>query len=228
VDFVSISVTHNVNPIFKRGPFMRKSLFLLFAVLAYGSIMSGCATIITGTSQEMSFQSNPDGATVTVSGRVIGKTPITTSLKKESNQSVIFEKEGYKTQTMQLTTNLEPWFWGNIVLGGLIGSTTDGLSGAVHEYSPSQYFISLPPAENAHIDPLIQRKTQAKDYIVLSYNNLMIDLSKGSGEYLNSLTNTLAIPENNKTEAISKIRALSEIYTDVPTFADRVIELYLK
>ena len=38
-----------------------------------------------------------------------------------------------------------PWFWGNILFGGVFGSTTDGLSGSVHEYSPSQFFITLVP-----------------------------------------------------------------------------------
>jgi len=43
--------------------------------------LSGCASIMHGTHQDLTFQSNPDNATVTVGGRVIGKTPITTSLK---------------------------------------------------------------------------------------------------------------------------------------------------
>jgi hypothetical protein len=48
------------------------------AIALYGTlpiifVMTGCATIIHGTHQDLSFQSNPDGATVTVGGRVIGK-----------------------------------------------------------------------------------------------------------------------------------------------------------
>ena len=62
------------------------SLFLLAICLP------ACATIITGSNQEVTFNSNPDEATVTVGGRVIGKTPITTSLKKRSGQPMVFEK----------------------------------------------------------------------------------------------------------------------------------------
>ena len=85
-----------------------------------------------GTSQEMTFQSSPEEVTVTVSGRVIGKTPITSRLDKKSGRSVVFSKDGYRPVTMELTTTLDPWFWGNIVLGGFIGSTTDGFNGAAN------------------------------------------------------------------------------------------------
>ena len=40
---------------------------------------------------------------------------------------------------------MNPWFFGNIVIGGLLGSTTDGVSGAINEFSPDQYFVTLSP-----------------------------------------------------------------------------------
>jgi hypothetical protein len=207
---------------------MKKSLLFLLGVIACGTMLTGCASIVTGTSQDVSFQTQPEGATVIISGKTIGKTPLTTNLKKESKQTVSFEKEGYKTQTMQLSTRLNSWFWGNIVIGGVIGSTTDGLSGAVHEYTPDQYFITLPPNENTHIDQTTKQKMQAKEFIVLAYRNIMVDVSKGSGEYLDSLMNSLSVQPNDRKEAASKIKTLSELYQDIPTFADRVLELYLK
>src|SRR5260221_7059201 len=109
---------------------MNKSLMILTGLwLSMG--LTGCATIMSGSSQDLSFNSSPDGATVTVGGRIIGKTPITTRLGKESGQTLVFEKDGYKSITMRLETSLDGWFWGNIVLGGVIGSTTDGITGAV-------------------------------------------------------------------------------------------------
>jgi len=117
--------------------------------------IQACATIISGKSQEMTFTSEPEGVTVTVVGRAIGKTPCTVRLDKEKGRTVTFEKEGYKPRTMALTTTLDSWFWGNIVLGGLIGSTTDGISGAVHEYSPSQYFITLSPINTSLVSCIL-------------------------------------------------------------------------
>ena len=48
---------------------MRQSLVALVAVLLYFSLAS-CATITDGSTQEMSFQSNPEDVVVTVTKRV--------------------------------------------------------------------------------------------------------------------------------------------------------------
>src|SRR3989338_382530 len=96
---------------------------LLFALVA----LAGCASIISGRTQEVSFASNPEGVTVTVNGRILGKTPLTINLQRKSEQSLVFSKDGYKTLSMQFETSINGWFWGNILLGGLIGSTTDGI-----------------------------------------------------------------------------------------------------
>src|SRR5579884_1609629 len=115
-------------------------------------LLTGCATIISGTSQEVSFVSNPEGATVAVSRRVLGKAPLTTRIDRKQGQTLVFEREGYKPLTMRLDTTINPWFWGNIVFGGLIGSTTDGISGGVYMYSPAQYMITLEPAGTSHLE----------------------------------------------------------------------------
>lgn len=184
---------------------MQKQLLLLFVLICCSCLMSGCASIISGSSQEVTFQSQPDGATVTVNGKILGRTPLTTNLKKKSDQKLTFEKEGYKTDTMQLSTRMDSWFWGNILIGGLIGSTTDGISGAVHEYVPNQYFIPLTPLDSTRLDPLTEKKAKAKEFIVLQYKNIMTDISKGSGEYLNSLISLLSIVPEAQKEATAKI-----------------------
>jgi len=122
---------------------MKNVLALLLAVTVI--LSTGCASVVSGTDQKLTFNSEPEESTVAVSGRVLGKTPLTVPVDRGSNQSITFEKEGYKTYTAQLSTTTNPWFFGNIVLGGLVGSTTDGVSGAIHEFSPDQYFVTLKP-----------------------------------------------------------------------------------
>ena len=97
---------------------MKNSLLILSVLF----LSSSCATIMTGKTQEVTFDSEPQGAEVTVNGRVIGKTPTTIQLDKKTDQSVSFKLEGYKTQTRTLETKVSAWFMGNIVLGGLLPS----------------------------------------------------------------------------------------------------------
>lgn len=208
---------------------MRTKCESILTIIMCATLLEGCASIMSGTTQQMSFQSTPDEVTVTVSGRIIGKTPITVQLDKKSDQILVFTKDGYKPITMQLTTTLDPWFWGNIVLGGLIGSTTDGISGAVHEYSPSQYFVTLEPVGTKIESPTLKnQREKVKEFIVSSYSGLLADLSKGSGEGISTLMQLLNIEKDKQTDALQKIQALSKIFTDAPTFADQVITLYLK
>ncbi len=202
----------------------------ILTIIVCAAMLGGCASIISGTTQEMSFQSNPDDVVVTVSGKPIGKTPVTIQLDKKSEQSLVFSKDGYKPVTMQLTTTLDPWFWGNIVLGGFIGSTVDGLSGAVHEYSPTQYFVTLQPAGVSRMESptLKTQRDKAKEFIVVHYTNLIADVSKGVGEDFSALMLLLNIGEDQQADALRKLRALSEVYTDAPEFAEQVTAIYLK
>jgi hypothetical protein len=79
------------------------------------AVLAGCASIINGKTQTVSFQSTPSGATVALSGTVIGVTPIGTMIQRKNNETLTVSKEGYKTFTTPMTTSIEPWFWGNIL-----------------------------------------------------------------------------------------------------------------
>ena len=196
-------------------------IFLLF-------LTNSCATIISGTTQEVSFNSEPQDVEVTVGGKVIGKTPLTIQLDKKSDQSVEFNLEGYKRQTRSLTTTMDGWFWGNILLGGLIGSTTDGISGSVNEYSPNQYYVTMVADSSNPVNSITSEKSKVKEFIVISYTQIIRDLAKGEGEYLDSLVSMLKIEDSNRSESIKKIKSLSEVYTIIPDFAEQVTNYFLK
>ena len=205
----------------------KESLLLLMLI---SLLLKGCASIVSGTTQEMTFQSNPEDVLVTVNGKVVGKTPTTVQLDRKSGQAVVFSKDGYKPITMQMETTIEPWFWGNIILGGLLGSTTDGLSGAVIKYSPNQYLVSLPPEGTTTIDGMSVKNSRekTKDFIVTHYATLIADIRQGSGEEFTALTTLLEITAEQEEVSLQKMRALSDIFTDPPEFADQIIALYIK
>jgi hypothetical protein len=190
----------------------------------------GCASIISGSKQQMTFQSTPEGATVSVNGRLVGKTPISIQLDKKSGQSLEFKKDGYQPVTMELTTHLDGWFWGNIILGGFIGSTTDGISGAVHEYSPSQYYVTLQPVSVTNLEFQTDNTNRAKvkEFIIVGYKGIKQDLDTGAGEYLDSLFTLLMIKPDAKERVIERIRQIHSQTSSIPEFAEMVIKEYLK
>lgn len=196
-------------------------------LLASIALTTGCASIVKGTDQKLTFDSEPDGATVSVSGRVLGKTPLTASVDRASNQAFTFEKDGYETHTSQLSTTTNPWFFGNIVLGGLIGSTVDGVSGAIHQYSPDQYFITLTaesPAERiSSSDP-----RRIKELVFAFSGKLRKQLAGGEGEIVDTLL-SLIDAEDGEGDKQTTIRALNKLAlnnSDDLEFAEKIIAFY--
>ena len=115
-----------------------KKILLLSAVGV--SLVLGSATLISGTTQSVSFNSEPEGATVFIDGAKKCQTPCTLSLKRGSNESVTFKKNGYKSQILPLESS-----YNGVALLSIFWdfSTTDLISGAASEYSPNQYFVEL-------------------------------------------------------------------------------------
>lgn len=201
--------------------------FLLLAVFTTMSLsLTGCATIVKGRNQEVTVKTEPEGATIKVDGRVIGRTPMTIMLGKKSKQIMTLEKEGYRTEEFPLTTTMSGWFWGNILFGGLIGSTTDGITGAAIEYSPSQYFIPLSSTQPRNL--LIDKRIEAKTFIIANYTEIINELHSTPGAYMQSLLRLLGVEDRDKAEATEQIKAMSETSEDIPAFADAVIEKFKK
>lgn len=207
---------------------MRFRLSLNIILLAVIVFSSGCASIVKGRYQDVSFQSVPDSVTVVIDGRIIGKTPLTANLKKGSGQVITFEKDGYKTLTMSLETRTSGWFWGNIVFGGFAGSTTDAVTGAVHEYSPSQYMVTLQPANSNRVTAAVQapREARVKEFVIVGYSNIRADINSGSGQYLASLLGMLTISVAEHGSAIAKLKELADKHPNVMDFAEQILIVF--
>jgi len=123
----------------------KRSLILatLGAALAIHGV--GCATIVKGKSQTVSIDSNVKGAEIVIDGTVVGSTPYTGSITRGSSTSLTVRKPGYRSKTIVLNSDVEPIFWGNVISGGFLGSSTDAGTGAMYKYSPSNIEVDLQP-----------------------------------------------------------------------------------
>jgi uncharacterized protein YceK len=106
-------------------------------------LVTGCASIVSGTTQPISFNSTPAGATVLVNGADMGKTPVTLQLKRNQNYAVGINLDGYKPETMDIKRGLNGWVWGNIIFGGLIGVVIDAASGSMYKLTPDQFTAAM-------------------------------------------------------------------------------------
>lgn len=212
---------------------MKQNLwFIMVLALCAGTMnLTGCASIVSSGSQEVTFKSVPDGATIIISGREMGKTPYTSKIDRKADQSVELKKDGYKTETFPLATTLNGWFFGNIIFGGFLGSTTDSISGAITEYSPSIYQITLTPISQTSLDTTSQRENEVRTFVVINYVNITKELSSDTNDtpYLSALWSLSKVQASKQKEAGQKLKELASANKDISDFAKQVaIELLVK
>ncbi|MGH7510254.1 MAG: PEGA domain-containing protein [Gemmatimonadales bacterium] len=125
---------------------------LIALVLAVGVAGAACATLMQGTSQELSIGSSPTGARVIVDGSEAGKTPFVASLKRKDKHVVRLEMDGYKPYELALSRGTSGWVWGNLVFGGLPGLAIDAITGGLYKLKPEQVQATLESATTAYQD----------------------------------------------------------------------------
>ena len=111
---------------------MKIKLLLLVFGCAIISMTAGCATMISGTTEPVTINSSPEGATITQNGIVLGKTPTTIPLNREKNPVLELSKEGYQKQSLPLNTSFNPWVLSNVIwcMSCVLSTSTDYSTGA--------------------------------------------------------------------------------------------------
>jgi uncharacterized protein YceK len=119
-------------------------------ILFLALLVSGCATVFTGTSDEITFTSEPIGAAVFVDREQIGITPVTKKIDRELHDSVItYKLENYNDSSQPLIRSFNKWSIANITIwpGWLI----DALTGAINKAQYTTYHSDLSPISSAEI-----------------------------------------------------------------------------
>lgn len=115
--------------------------------------MSGCATIIRGTEQKLKFETEPSGATVTVGDKQY-TTPVTLSLKRRREYTVLVNKEGYVPIQFVLKGTWDGASLSSAALpGGSLMVATDRAGGADLAFYPLPK-IQLQPAKEPTTRPI--------------------------------------------------------------------------
>lgn len=124
---------------------MKKVLFLLL-LCALLFAFSGCASIITGKFQKVPVTSDPPGVKVQADTGESIMTPGNLNLSRNEQHTLVAEYPGAEPQQKTLKNDLQGWFWGNIILGGVIGGVIDLASGACDELQPKEIHFDFTQA----------------------------------------------------------------------------------
>lgn len=124
------------------------------SLLATCVLLSGCASIISGRHADVAIDSYPTNAHVTVHdscGRAVASlnTPGVVSLKRNrryflpARYTAIIEAPGYQPEQVPISSTVNPWVLGNIVIGGIPGLIVDNATGAAWRPSQSEIHRQL-------------------------------------------------------------------------------------
>ena len=122
-------------------------MFKLLTTMTALLLLSGCATVIKGTTQTMPINSDPDGADVVINNVVVGLTPTEIELQRKRDHQITIRKEGYQPATVPVLKSVGGAVWGNILAGGFIGWGVDAASGAQYNLKPETVFVRLRPLQ---------------------------------------------------------------------------------
>lgn len=112
-----------------------------------GFMFSGCATITRGTSEQITVQSEPSGASVRLSNGFTGVTPAIFTVPRKGDIIVKASKEGYEDGVLTLKAHVSgkgtAGVLGNALIGGVIGIGVDVATGASLSHVPNPAIVKL-------------------------------------------------------------------------------------
>jgi len=140
---------------------MKKVVLMIIAITVL--VFTSGTTILSGTSDEIRFDSDPEGASIMLDGLKLGKTPATVSIKRPGfgNKEITLKLDGYEDRTFMLQKEFNTMAICN--LASWPGWVIDILTGSVMKYSKTNYDVDL-DAKAFNLNEL--EKDQLGRYIV--------------------------------------------------------------
>ena len=93
---------------------------------------------MNGTKQDVIIASNVSGASVEINGSNRGVTPLTVSLSRSEDYTIILRANGYHDKEIRYKSGVSAWIIGNLVCGGLIGLGVDCITGGAYTFDQDE------------------------------------------------------------------------------------------
>lgn len=153
------------------------------AALAAASFgVSGCATVMNGTSQPVAFKSEPSGAVIKLVSGQSCTTPCQYELKRGKDSLVTYSKDGYQPVKVYIQSRTGGATFGNIIAGGVIGGVIDGSNGASNHLYPSPVYVRLVPVGSSEEPVLLDKKGEVVSTVAQYNAKVEADVLKGLEE----------------------------------------------
>ncbi len=187
-------------------------LAIATAFLGLAFLSSGCATITKGSTDTVTVDTRPPGATCALSQAgvtvaYVNPTPGTVQVEKSKNDiSVRCEREGFQPAVGVLSSELEGMTFGNILFGGLIGVAVDASSGALNKYPPMVQIVMVPDQFRDEFERDRFFDDRLRD-IDRAHEDAVASIRRSCGQNADECQSRLARADDSRAEAVARIGA---------------------
>lgn len=181
----------------------RKKLTFPFLLL-----LAACGTIVGGTSQDISFDSNIKGVKIFIDGVEVCKTPCVYPMDRQSSSAVVqAKKTGYEDKQIVLrsginrTSFLNLTFWPSWL--------TDVATGGIWQYNSNGVYVDTEKSTTKRSElRQIQKNVAVRRFALFNYGELKIEAAAGKtdGEYLTALSELSETPKETLLPVIRQTR----------------------
>lgn len=184
---------------------MKKGFALLLVAAA-----SGCGTVFSGTTQDISIDSNVEDVSVYIDGAFACKTPCVYPVERASGSiSIVGKKKGYEDVGIAVKTKMNPVAWGNLT--SAYSWTTDLVGGAAWKYRQDGVYLNMEKIGLSVAEIKNKRKeTLVRRFVLFNYEDLKLEAARGqAGESIKALAELTG----NKADKLIPI--IKETYDEV-------------
>lgn len=113
-----------------------KSLKLAVGFVISVFFLSSCASIFSGSTDDVMIKSEPDKAEIYINGTYKGTTPLKVELKRGKSHHIEIKAKDYEPYILLTDNSFNGLVCGNIICGGIIGLIIDFASGSAWNVKP--------------------------------------------------------------------------------------------
>lgn len=196
-------------------------------ILALGVMLGGCATIINGSTQQITVNSNVDGAEVYLNDEMLGTTPLFATIRRGQEGLLTVTAAGYQPYQIALNKKLNWATFGNLLstYTAILGSGTDYSTGAIYMYEPSTFYASLHPSGQQSMaqENEWQLRERLRGFVLINHQAIVSDLAAGRGEHVDVLAELCSITPESHADALERWRTAYLVSRTVLEFAEVIL-----
>lgn len=183
-----------------------KKLYLLILLLT-----ANCASIINGTTQEVTINSDPAGAKLVIDNRLYEKSPVVIDVSRKKDIAGRLKKDGYEDESFIIERRFSKWAYLDFLIPPAF--IFDLYTGGAYVFEKDRYYVEMEFEKK----PKQEERQQEVRYNYLKYvppKQTVVTGAPGLSTHMFDIEGAKRAPHVHKTESQKKWEADRQKHED--------------